>query len=127
MGFLKDIFIARRYRKKETVTPDEFLEGLRCHYGKNIDTNSSFFFRHHPLAVDIVHKIITGRLKKTNNNTKDDVIIKALLLSMLEYTPKAASLDINSQNIISDVVAEFSKDYEQAGNIIGQALITFLK
>jgi hypothetical protein len=58
---------------------------------------------------------------------RDGLVVQALLAEMAEYTPSAAGLSLDSQTIIADVLEDFSKVYPDAGNIIGQALVVFLK
>lgn len=126
MGFIKDIISARRYRQKESVTPDEFLEAMKRDFGRTLDPESVFFFRHHPITVNFVNKILAGRLKQSGDEQKDGLVIQAIVAEMTEYTPNAGTPNLNSQNIIADLVEEFSKTYKDAGHIIGQALIVFL-
>lgn len=43
------------------------------------------------------------------------------------YTSTAGDINPDSRNIMADLLEEFSKTYKDAGNIIGQALVVFLK
>lgn len=127
MGFLKDIITARRYRQEESVTPDKFLAAIERDVGRDLDPESAFFFRHHPITVNLVNKILVGQLKQSGDEKKDGLVIQALVAEMTEYTPTAAALSFDSPTIIADLVEEFSKSYKDAGNIIGQAFAVFWK
>ncbi|MFA4829320.1 MAG: hypothetical protein WC855_12350 [Thermodesulfovibrionales bacterium] len=127
MSIIKNIISARRYRQKESVTPEEFLEAMKRDFGRALDPESQLFFRHHSIAVNIVNKILAGRLIKSGDEKKDELVIRAIISEMTEYTPNAISLNPNSRNLIAALVEEFSKTYKDAGNIIGQALVAFLR
>ena len=127
MGFIKDLISARRYRQKESVTPDEFLEAMNQDFARPLDPESALFFRHHPITVNLVNKILAGRLQQSGDEQRDSLVIQAILAEITEYTHTAGALNLNSQSIIADLVEEFSKTYKDAGNIIGQALVVFLR
>jgi len=127
MGFIKDIINARRYRSKESVTPDEFLKAMESDFGRALDSESQFFFRHHPISANLVNEILSGRLKSSNDEKKNNLVFDAITMDMIEYTPTFNGFDQNPHKIVADLVEEFSKIYNDAGNIIGQALITFLR
>ena len=127
MGFIKDFISARRYRQKESVTPDEFLEAMEKDFARPLDPESAFFFRHHPVTVNLVNKILAGRLHQSGNEQRDALVLQAIVTEMTEYTHTAGALNVNSQSRIADLIEEFSKTYKDAGNIIGQALVVFLR
>lgn len=127
MGYIKKLIRARRYRSKESVTPDEFIKALEADLGRSLDPESQLFFRYHPISVNLVNKILSGQLKSSNDEEKNNLVLKAITMDMMEYTPTFKNLDINPNTIIADLVEEFSKIYNDAGNIIGQTLITFLR
>ena len=127
MNIIKKIIGAQRYRQKEAVSPEEFLDAMTADFGRALDTESQLFFRHHSITVNLINKIFSGRLKKSGDQTKDEFVVQAIMTEMSEYIPNASAFISNSRNSMADVVQEFSKTYKDAGNIIGQALVTFLK
>ena len=127
MKFLKDAIRAWQHRRTNAVTPEEFLKAIQDDFGRELDPESVFFFRHHIITVNLVHRILSGRLKQSGDDKKDGLVIQALVGEMTEYTPSASNLPLRSPTIIADCVEEFSKSYKDAGNIIGQALAVFLK
>ena len=128
MGFFGNIIRARRYRQKESVTPDEFLAAMECDFGRKIDEESAFFFRHHSITVNLVNRILGGWLKQSGDDEKDGLVLQVLLSDMAEYTPGGTgTLLSDSSSPMADLVEEFSKKYKDAGNIIHQALVVFLK
>ena len=127
MGLLGDIMRARRYHRKESVTSDEFIEAMQLDLGHKIDAASAFFFRHHSITVNLVNRILGGRIKQSGDEKRDGLVLQALLTEMAEYTPGAGTGLSNSTTPMADLVEEFSKTYKDAGNIVGQALAVFLK
>lgn len=127
MNIIKKIISAQRYRQKESVTPEEFLDAMKHDFGRALDAESQLFFRHHSMTVNLINKILAGHLKISGDEKKDELVIQAIMAEMTEYMPNVSGLSPNSRNSIADVVEEFSKTYKDAGNIIGQALVTFLR
>jgi len=127
MNIIKKIISAQRYRQKEAVTPEEFLDAMKHDFGRILDPESQLFFRHHSITVNLINRMLAGRLKKSDDEKKDAIVIQAIMAEMTEYIPNASGLSAKSQNSIANVVEEFSKTYKDAGSIIGQALVAFLR
>lgn len=127
MGFLRDVIHAWQYRKKDSVTSQDFLEAMRRDFGRELDSESVFFFRHHAITVNLVNRILAGKLKASGDEKKDGLVIQALIAEISEYTPTAANISLESPTLIADLIEEFSKTYKDAANIVGQALAVFLE
>lgn len=89
-----------------------------------MDSESVLFFSSHPVTVSIVHQILSGRLKKTRDATKNEFVVNALLVDMADYM--FGRIPAESPTFMADLVREFSVKYKDAGNIVGQSLVTFL-
>jgi hypothetical protein len=89
-------------------------------------TPNLHFFRQHAITVNLVNQMLAGRLKQSGDEKKDNLVIQAIFTELEVYSPNF-NLDPSKHkiNIMGDLLAEFSKTYKDAGNIIGQALIVF--
>ena len=125
MGLIADILSAWKYRKKEYVSTDEFITALERDFHRKLDPESVLFFRNHSMSVNLLNRILSGKLKQTGDSERDGLVVKALIAEMVEYLPPAGDIDMESDTIMSDIVEEFSRTYKDAGNVIGQAFVLF--
>lgn len=133
VGFFKSIANAQKYKRKQVVTPDEFLDAMERDFDRELDVNSTFFFRHHPVSVNLLHRILTGRIRVKGTDA-DPLLITAFMSDMTESCVGVSEEDwekINKSDRISDGLAAtleaFSKSYPDAGNIIAQAVNAYFK
>ncbi|MCJ7602962.1 MAG: hypothetical protein MUO63_15875 [Desulfobulbaceae bacterium] len=127
MGFFKDIISNLKYRRKKFVTPVEFLEATQISLERKLDPESTLFFRHHPNTVNLVHNILQGRLKQSDDKKKNGLVIQALITDITEYTPSIVEPHVNSPEDIAEIIEEFAKSYKDAGEILGKAFVLFFE
>jgi len=127
MRSLKSLVNAQRYKRKKAVTSDEFIDAMEANINRTLDANSTFFFRHHPVSVNLIHRILTGQINAAGTEA-DLLIITALMLDMTEYLSEiieSESKKINESSHadhFSATLGAFSKTYPDAGNIVAQAI-----
>ena len=108
------------------VEPDDFIEALESDFGRELDAESTLFFRHHPISVNLAHQILTGRLK-SDGSDRDALVIQGFTLDMQGYAPGLHPTTVKRESALADLVETFARTFPDAGNVIGQALAVFVK
>ncbi len=129
--FIKKALDVGAHRRKDFVTAEEFIDYLESDFGRKIDEESRLFFRHHIASVNLLNKILTGRLGKQEKE-KGSLVLKTLLAEALDYTLNIESLfipgsnELKPDNNMASILGAFTKTYPDAGNIMTQAICVFL-
>ena len=133
MDFLKSVINAQRYKRKQSVTSDEFIEAMEADFDRPLDANSTFFFRHHPVTINLLHRVLTGQANSKGTEA-DPLIVTALMLDMTEYLTEITEGELEKINGSDSIAARFgatleafSKTYPDAGNIINQGINAYFQ
>lgn len=119
---------AWRYRRKTHVTPAEFIAALEADLGRELDTNSAFFFRQHAATVDLVNQMLQGSLREDRiDGERHALVMQMMLLEISSCVPEVATLAAEGRLRLSPALSALSKTYPDAGNVIGQALVAYLR
>jgi len=130
MKFLLDAIRAWKFYRKKHVTPDEFISVIEEKVWKHkIDENSAAWLRDYPLVVDILHKMVCGRLVTGDDYERDRKIWFALIDSMLMHTPSLSKDVLNQESddkVFKDILADFSDTHPDAAMIIIRGVNAFV-
>ena len=133
MRSLRSLVNALRYKRKKAVTSQEFIDAMEGDFSRTLDVNSTFFFGHHPISVNLLHRILTGQIT-TDGTEADPLIITALMLDMTECLMEITESElakINESNSDADrftaTLEAFSKTYPDAGTIIAQGISAYFQ
>ena len=106
---------------------------MEADFNRTLDTNSTFFFRHHPISANLLHRILTGQIV-ADETEAGGLIVQALMLDMTECLVEITESELATINQSrSDVdrlvatLAAFSKTYPDAGNIVAQAVNAYFQ
>lgn len=125
MEFLKKMISAFLFRRKKHITPDEFLASVESDFGRELDPESTFFFLHHPVTVNLVFQIMNGKIGFKNPN-RNRIIMQSLMLEM-DGSIFKHEYELRPDTPISDILQNFTKEYKDAGNIVGQSILRIMK
>jgi len=126
MKLLREIKYSRNHEKKDFIPADEFIEALESDFGRELDKKSKFFYRHHEMSVQLLNKILTGKLK-SGDAEQDNLILQTLLVEAMEYAEDFDPDGISEEKVFEKVLIQFSKSYPDAGNILSQAIAAYFK
>lgn len=115
--FLSNTIRAIRYNRKNHIPCNQFIRGLECRWGRPVDPASVFWFRHHGIAVDLLHQILSGQLTSGNPEV-DGNVTSVLVDGAFWYTPGLSREVLESENAFADVLNTFSKYYPDAAIVI---------
>lgn len=114
------------YRRRPEVSPEQFVVHLEDEFGRALDPGSRAFFRDHPVSTGIVHEILAGRLH-ADGSEHDQRVVTTLLNDMAFATPDLDPEVFASRTPLSDVLEAFAVASPDAGSVIGQAAVRFLR
>jgi hypothetical protein len=124
--FLSNSLRAIRYNKERQIPCDQFIRGLECRWGRPVDSASVFWFRHHEIAVDLLHQILCGQLT-SGNPELDGNVTSVLIDGAFWYTPGLGREVLESENAFGDILNAFSKYFPDAATVIMYAENTYWK
>ena len=124
--FLSNTVRAIRYSKKRHIPCDQFIRGLECRWGRPVDPASVFWFRHHDIAVDLLHQILSGQLTSGNPEIDGNITFVFLEGAFL-YTPGLSKEVLDSKEAFGDILDAFSKYFFDAATVIMYAEKAFWK
>jgi len=115
--FLGNIVRAIRYKNKRHIPYNQFVRGLESKWGRPVDPASVFWFRHHDIAVDLLHQILNGQV--THRNPKRDKAVSWVFLEgAFLYTPGLSKEVLDSKEAFCDILDAFSKYFPDAATVI---------
>jgi hypothetical protein len=115
--FLSNIIISIRYNNKRHIPCNQFIRGLESKWGRPIDPTSVFWFRHHDVAVDLLHQILNGQLSTGIPEIDKDVLF-VFIDGMFWYTPGLSKEVLYSKDAFGNILDAFSKYYPDAATVI---------
>lgn len=115
--FLSNTLRAIRYNKKRHVPCNQFIRGLECKWGRPLDPASVFWFRHHAIAVDLLHQILSGQITSGTPEIDRDVTF-VLIDGAFWYTPGLSRQVLESKDAFGDILDAFSKYFPDAAKVI---------
>lgn len=124
--FFSNIVRAIKYKKKRHIPCNQFIRGLECKWGRPVDPASVFWFRHHKVAVDLLHQILNGQLAAGNPEI-DKAVSFAFIDGTFLYTPGLSKEVLDSKNALFDILDAFSKYFPDASIVIAYAVKTYCK
>lgn len=94
---------------------------MESDFGRRLDPESVIFFRHHPVTVGIVYGIFKKGLRHGEDYDMDYTVIGGLTVDLSTYPLKSRP----ASNNLSDILPAFCETYQDAGNIVSQAVMRF--
>jgi hypothetical protein len=122
--FFSNTVRAIRYKKKRHIPCNQFIRGLECKWGRPVDPASVFWFRHHDIAVDLLHQILNGQLTAGTPEIDRDVTF-VFTDGAFWYTPGLSREVLDSKDAFGDILDAFSKYYPDAATVIMYAVKTY--
>ena len=115
--FFGNIIRAIRYKNKRHIPCNQFIRGLESKWGRPIDPVSVFWFRHHDIAVDLLHQILNGQLTAGTPEIDRNVTF-VFTDGAFWYTPGLSREVLDSKNAFGDILDAFSKYSPDAATVI---------
>lgn len=125
MRSLKNIFRAWKYNRRKHIPVEEFIAGVQDRWKRELDLKSRQWLQLHPIAVDLLHQMISGQLVSGDEEIDYDVFY-VFLDNMIFSNTKIDRDSITERDAFGKVVNLFSKDYTDAGVLISYAFAAYL-
>ena len=122
--FLSNVVRAIKYKKKRHIPCNQFIRGLECKWGRPVDPASVFWFRHHKVAVDLLHQILNGQLTAGTPEI-DGSVTFYFMEGAFWYTPGLSRELLDSKDAFVDILDAFSKYFPDAATVIAYAFKTY--
>ena len=124
--FLGNIVRAIKYNNKRHIPCNQFIRGLESKWGRPVDSASVFWFRHHDIAVDLLHQILNSKLHAGTPEIDKNVNF-VFIDGMFWYTPGLSKEVLDSKDAFLNILDDFSKYYPDAATVIMYAEKTYWK
>lgn len=124
--FFGNIIRAIKYNKKRHIPCNQFIRGLESKWGRPVDPASVFWFRHHDIAVDLLHQILSGQLASGTPEIDRDVSF-VFIDGAFWYTPGLSREVLDSKDAFGDILDAFSKYFPDAAKVIMYAVKAYWK